>query len=190
MSELSKKEKAKSNFIWDIYDYLEIIVMSFAIIFVIYSFFFRLTVVEGESMEDTLHDKDLLFISDFMYTPQTGDIVVLHDTSLTGLYREPLVKRVIATGGQVLDIDFNTWTVTVDGEVIDEPYIKLATDQTITSSFTFPMTIPENEVFVMGDNRNHSGDSRSLSVGTIDERCIIGKAYFRVRPLSKFGNIY
>ena len=101
-------------------------------------------------------------------------------------YNKPIVKRVIATAGQTVDIDFSTWTLTVDGVVIDEPYIKLTTDQQITSDWTYPMQIPEGYIFVMGDNRNHSADSRCRDIGLIDERCVVGKAFVRVFPLNRF----
>lgn len=188
MNITSKREAADRKKAWEAYEWIECIVFGIVLIFVLLSCFFRLTYVNGISMEETLHNKDLLLISDFLYEPKTGDIVVLHDPSLPGIYSEPLVKRIIATEGQVIDIDFDTWTVTVDGNIIDEPYIKLANDQTVTSVLSFPLTVPENKVFVMGDNRNHSGDSRII--GTIDERCIIGKVYLRLKPFSEAGSLY
>ena len=138
-------------------------------------------------MENTLHDGEYVLVRTAFYEPTQGDIVVVHDKSLDGLYGDPLIKRVIAVGGQTVDIDFDTWTVTVDGVVIDEPYIKLDPSVNLTSAWTYPLTVPEGEVFVMGDNRDHSGDSRSASVGTVDERCIVGKAALRYFPFDKFG---
>ena len=136
-------------------------------------------------MENTLLAGDYLLVSDIAYTPQAGDIVVVHNVGLRH-YNKPIVKRVIATAGQTVDIDFSTWTLTVDGAVIDEPYIKLTTDQQLTSDWTYPMQIPEGYIFVMGDNRNHSADSRCRDIGLIDERCVVGKAFVRVFPLSRF----
>ena len=181
--------KKKSKFLWDLFDFLEIFVLCSAIVIIIFSFIGRLTIVEGESMENTLIDGDFLVIRSAFYEPKQGDIVVIHDTSNEGIYGEPLVKRVIAVGGQTIDIDFDTWTVTVDGVVLDEPYIKL-TGPTLGSVWDYPLTVPENEIFVMGDNRNHSGDSRTYQVGTIDKRCVVGKAVLRVFPLDSFGNPY
>lgn len=181
--------KKKSKILWDLFDFLEIFVVCSAIVVILFSFVGRLTVVEGESMENTLIDGDFLVIRSAFYEPKQGDIVVIHDTSNLGIYGEPLVKRVIAVGGQTIDIDFETWTVTVDGKVLDEPYIKL-TGPTLTSAWEYPLTVPENEIFVMGDNRNHSGDSRAYQVGTIDKRCVVGKAIMRVFPLDSFGSPY
>lgn len=179
--------KKRANYLWDLYDFLEIFVICSAAVILVFSFLGRLTIVDGESMEDTLHDGDFLLIENIFYEPKQGDIVVIHDTSNVGLYAEPLVKRVIAVAGQTVDFDAATNTVAVDGEVIDEPYVKL-TGNPITSGVHFPLTVPENEVFVMGDNRNHSGDSRAF--GTVDKRCIVGKAFLRIFPLESFGSPY
>ena len=108
---------------------------------------------------------------------QVGDIVIAHKETFDS---KPIVKRVIATAGQTVDIDFNLGQVYVDGELLDEDYIN---DYTYREEGTvFPLTVPEGEVFLMGDNRNHSNDSRDSSLGTVDTRLLIGKAVFLVFP--------
>ena len=169
----------------DIFDIAELFVFCASVILIIFSFIIRPTVVDGPSMEDTLINRDYLLVSDFAYTPTPGDIVVVHNVGLY-LYDDPIIKRVIATGGQTVDIDFSTWTVTVDGKVLDEPYMKLTNDDLRTSDWIFPITIPEGYIFVMGDNRNHSADSRSRNIGMIDTRCVVGKAVVRVLPFDRF----
>lgn len=168
------------------FDWVEIFVFSAAFVIILFSFVLRMTIVQGASMEDTLIENEFVAVSDIYFTPKLGDIVVIHDKSNT-VHNEPLVKRVIATEGQTVDIDFSTWTVKVDGVVIDEPYIKLADNRKLTSDWEYPYVVPENHIFVMGDNRNNSADSRSTEVGPVDIRCIVGKAVFRVFPLNKFS---
>lgn len=168
----------------DLFDIIELFVFCAAVILLIFTFVIRPTVVEGPSMEDTLIEKDYLLVSNAGYSPKQGDIIVAHNVGLR-FYKDPIIKRVIATAGQVVDIDFDTWTVTVDGVVLDEPYRKLTSDASRTSDWEYPITIPEGYVFVMGDNRNHSADSRSKDVGLIDERCIIGKAVVRILPFDR-----
>ena len=169
----------------DIFDIVEMFAICASVVMILFSFIVHPTVVEGESMENTLLGGDYLLVSDIAYTPKAGDIVVVHNVELRH-YSDPIVKRVIATAGQTIDIDFSTWTVTIDGVVLDEPYIKLATDQQITSDWTYPLQVPEGYIFVMGDNRNHSADSRCRDIGLIDERCVVGKAFVRLFPLSQF----
>lgn len=169
----------------EIFDILELFVSCAAVILLIFTFIIRPTVVEGPSMENTLLEGDYLLVGGISYTPTPGDIVVVHNVGLR-YYGNPIVKRVIATEGQVVDIDFSTWTVTIDGKVLDEPYRKLAPDDFITSDWEYPVTIPEGYLFVMGDNRNHSSDSRSKEIGLIDERCVVGRAIVRVLPLERF----
>ena len=169
----------------DIFEILEMFTVCASVIMILFTFVVHPTVVNGPSMENTLLHNDYLLVSALPYEPEAGDIVVIHNVGLRH-YSDPIIKRVIATEGQVIDIDFETWTVTVDGEVVDEPYRKLAADGYITSDWSYPIVVPEGHVFVMGDNRNHSADSRSREIGLIDERCIVGKAIVRLFPFSRF----
>ena len=170
----------------EIFDWIEIFVFSTAFVMILFSFVIRMTVVHGASMEDTLIEKEFVAVSDLYLDLEQGDIVVCQNKA-NQYHKEPIVKRVIAEAGQVVDINFDTWTVTVDGVVVDEPYIKLSTDRRITSDWVYPYTVPENHIFVMGDNRNHSADSRSNEVGPIDLRYIVGKVVFRVFPINKIA---
>lgn len=126
-------------------------------------------------MLDSFHNGDRVFITAAGYQPKYGDVVII---SQPNQYNEVLIKRIIAVGGQTVDVDATAGTVTVDGKVLYEPYIR---EQTLTQgNMNFPLTVPEGYVFVMGDNRNHSTDSRYKSIGLIDERYIMGRAFYRV----------
>ena len=191
----AQKNEEKTTFAREIYDIVEILVVAACVVLTLYSFVSRLCVVSGGSMDVTLADKQMLVVSNINYTPSTGDIIVFHQTTNEAFgLNEPIVKRVIATEGQTIDIDFDTWTVTITDEngntnILDESkYMYLKEGYTITKSdFEYPMTIPEGHIFVMGDNRNHSTDSRSSWIGLVDERRVIGKALLRLTPFSKFG---
>jgi len=151
-----------------------------ALILTVYMMFFRVVVVIGPSMYDTLVQGDrLLLVSSLVYQqPKQGDIVVCSKESFD--QGTCFVKRVIATEGQTVDIDFTTGTVTVDGEELDEPYLHSPTVR--DEGVQFPLTVGEGQVFVMGDNRERSTDSRSPSIGLVDERQILGKAIFIISP--------
>ncbi|MBR4295570.1 MAG: signal peptidase I [Clostridia bacterium] len=195
---MNSKAESKSSFIRDLYDTIEIIVFAACAVLLIYSFVFRLCKVSGDSMDNTLANRQMLLVTNINYTPEAGDIIVFHQTTPEGAwgYNEPIVKRVIATENQTIDIDFDTWTVTItdiDGtvKVLDESeYMYLDTGENRrTSDAEFPLTVPEGKVFVLGDNRNNSSDSRSNLIGLVDTRRIIGKAVLRLTPFDKFGTL-
>ena len=186
----SKKFSIK-QFVVDTYDIIEMFAICTVCIILFFSFIGRLTIVDGDSMTDTLKNGEYLFISNFMYEPEQGDIVVLQDTSLEYyLLKKPLIKRVIATGGQTVDIS-QSGVVTITNEdgtsyVLDEEYTKDEPYREAAGHYE----VPEGCLFVMGDNRNGSTDSRDDRVGYVDERCVIGKAVFRILPLNNAGGIY
>lgn len=151
-----------------------------AIFMLVYILCFRTVVVVGSSMYDTLVNGDrLLLVSNLLYwQPERGDVIVASKDSFRN--GECIIKRVIATEGQEVDIDFETGTVYVDGSAIIEPYLHSPTIN--AEGVIFPVTVPEGCLFVMGDNREDSQDSRSPSIGFIDEREILGKAVFLLIP--------
>lgn len=169
------------------FDFLEVFSICIACIIVVFALCFRLTKVSGQSMENTLFENEYLVVSDLFYEPCVGDIVVVQNTALQNeKLREPLVKRIIAVGGQSVDVSANgIVTITYEdgtSKVLDQPFIKDEAYMDVSGHYD----VPEGYVFVMGDNRNHSTDSRSPLVGLIDERCIFGKAYVRVLPFTSF----
>ena len=169
--------------------YLHDFVYLLAVVLLIFLLCLRVVVVSGPSMMDTLVDGDYLLLINgtFFDSYKYGDVIIASKDS----YRdgEPIVKRVIATEGQVVDIDFSTWTVTVDGVPVEEDYRKLTSGSQLTSDYTYPMTVPENCLFVMGDNRNHSADSRSALIGFVDCRQILGRVICRISPFDRFGPV-
>ena len=153
---------------------------------ILFVFAIRLVGVVGESMYPTLHDGDkLTLLSNFLYEPAVGDIVVLKAPNFDD--DRPIVKRVIAEAGQTVDIGFDTGEVWVDGVLLDEPYINEPTYR--DNGTQFPLTVPENCIFVMGDNRNHSTDSRDPRIGCVDQRYVLGKALQIVMPFARFGAV-
>lgn len=179
-----KKFKEKKSAANELMEWLESIAISIFIVILVFTFVFRIVIVEGSSMFPTLEDGQRLIISHLFYTPQQGDIVVANSTGLN----KTIIKRVIATEGQTVDIDFEKHTVTVDGKVLDEPYINEPTFRNDGGN-TYPMVVPEDTIFVMGDNRNNSTDSRSPMVGCIPVDDVLGKAVFRIFPFDCFGRI-
>ncbi len=175
----------------DLFEWLQLLMGCVLVAVVLFNCFARLTRVDGNSMDNTLKDGEMMLIWSLGYQPQQGDIVVLNKTDQVTdqlLHSKAIVKRVIATGGQTVDIDYSTGTVYVDGEALDEPYIK--EEMYLPANpmmYNTHWEIPEESVFVMGDNRNASTDSRHDMVGPIDEDYILGKVVFALWPLEKFG---
>lgn len=167
----------------NVYDWIQCLMSALIVCVVLFIFVVRVIDVKGTSMYPTLNNQDKMLVSDIFYKPKAGDVVVFkkdqYDPS------KALVKRVIATEGQEINIDFDRGIVYVDGEAIEEDYINELT--TTKLDFIGPQTVPEGCVFVMGDNRNMSTDSRKTEIGMVDTRLIIGKVYFVVFPLDSFG---
>lgn len=166
----------------EIYDWMQSLVFALIVCIIVFVFIFRIVDVSGDSMNPTLINGDKLVVSDVFYKPKQGDIVIFRKDEYKA---EALVKRVIATEGQTIEIDFDRGRVYVDGELLDEPYIAEPTRNQL--DFQGPQTVPAGCVFVMGDNRNASSDSRKAEIGMVDERLIVGKVLLRVFPLDSIG---
>ncbi len=177
----------RESFKLDLFFWLQAFVAVLCALVLVFSFLGRVIVVDGSSMVPTLHHGDLLLLQGIGYTPEQGDIVVL--TKEFQNVDTPIVKRIIATGGQTVHIDYSTSTVYVDGVALDEPYInelmRMPMGETITD-----VTVPEGSVFVMGDNRNNSSDSRVPELGTVDERYILGEVLLVLFPFQNFGIVH
>jgi signal peptidase I len=190
-----------------LFDFMEVCIFTLAAVFMLMSFFFRYSIVDGGSMMNTLHHQERLLLTSFLYTPECGDVVVIQDK--TSALKDPIVKRIIAVGGQT--VKFTRTDVYVDGIKLDEPYVYT---QDYTNSYGMPdvyrysvypsdelldlvvdyvdgvyyeIRVPEGEIFVMGDHRNNSRDSRDI--GTLHEDAIIGRVVYRFFPFDKFGKI-
>jgi signal peptidase I len=175
----SKIKLNQSEVVATVFDWLGSLFMALVVVLLIMTFGFRIIDVDGKSMEPTLIDTDKVAITDLFYTPHNGDIVII---SHAEEYQKPLVKRVIATAGQELRLDYANNAVYVDGEKLDEPYIQGVTVHGDVPESELNGTVPEGKVFVMGDNRGISLDSRYRQIGFIDESYIIGKAQLDVIP--------
>lgn len=189
-------EEPKKTLTKEVIEWLEIFVAAVIAVIVIFTLFFRIATIDGASMNNTLLHGQRVIISNFNYTPKQGDIIVIsrnieNSVEAKSSADTPIIKRVIATGGQTVRIDFKTGTVYVDDIPLKETYISSPT--TNPYDVEFPKYVPEGYVFVLGDNRRVSLDSRSSQIGEdglIDERYILGKAYFRILPISDAGGLY
>ena len=172
-----EKQTAKGR---DLYEWVQSLVGSVLVVVAIFTFVIRMMGVDDHSMLNTLqHGDRLLVVNSMLYHDyKYGDIVILRKNGVFD--DDPIVKRVIAVEGQTVDIDFAEGIVYVDGEALEEDYIR---EPTYTAEGTeFPLTVPEGSIFVMGDNRNGSSDSRDYRLGTVDTRYVIGKAAFLIFP--------
>ncbi len=165
-------------------EWYESLVFAILVMVLLFSFFFRIIQVSGDSMLPTLQDYDRLIVWGAGYVPESGDVIVV-DGDID--YGKAIVKRIIAQGGDEVNIDFQNGIVTVNGEVLEEDYILEPT--TLGGDVEFPLVVPEGTVFVLGDNRNNSSDSRVSQIGFIDVNDILGKVVLRLFPLSEIGVI-
>lgn len=182
----------KGSFKLDLYYWTQALVMVLIGLVLVCTLLGRVIRVDGSSMAPTLHDGNLLLLQSLGYTPQQGDVVVLRKPGFPPPPREtaPIVKRVIATGGQHVRVDYAAGAVYVDGVALDEPYVMEAMANIYSSEMTVLDTVvPEGSVYVLGDNRNHSSDSRHQALGTVDERYVLGRVLFVLLPFSDFGTV-
>lgn len=168
-----------------IYSVFSTFIIAMLVIFIAFTFFFRLVKVDGASMNPTLNHGDRIIISNFLYNPDYGDIIAL---SKKGAREESMIKRIIALPGDTVMIDFESHIITVNDKVIFEDY-EVTEPISKPGDISFPLVVPDDSVFVLGDNRNDSVDSRTSEVGFIKLSEINGKALIRVLPLGK-ANIY
>ena len=194
----NKNEETNDNnpqYVKDIFEWLEVLVTAMISVVIIFSFLFRIATIDGDSMENTLIEGQKVIITNLFYEPRVGDIVVVSRNTFNDAHNVqqssmPIIKRVIATEGQTVDIDFTTGIVYVDGKALDEPYTKTPTN--VKHDIEFPVIVDEGCIFVLGDNRNESLDSRSSRIGNygmVDTRYILGHAIYRIFPFDSFGGL-
>ena len=172
-----------------LYEWLEEIVIALTLVILVFTFLFRVVTVTGESMLPNFVEGQKLIGTNLGHSVEQGTVVVI-----TNVLNEPIIKRVIATEGQTVDIDYETGVVYVDGEAVDETQFGLENGITTRpystlEAMVFPQTVPEGCVFVLGDNRSVSKDSRYTEVGMVDTRHILGEAVFTLYPFDRFGVI-
>lgn len=199
MTDNKNKSGKKSRLIDELCSFIETAFITSFVLTLVFTYIFKVTTVEGDSMESTLFNGDTLIASLFYSEPQAGDIVII-DAEESVIFKNAdelkhgeglgkhIVKRIIATEGQTVDIDFVSGSVYVDGAMLSEEYVSAPThlDEGAFSGM-YPITVPEGYVFVLGDNRPVSKDSRSSEIGFVSEENIIGKVLFRMFPLDEIG---
>lgn len=196
----SENGKKKQSLTKELFDWLDIIITSMVAVVIIFTFLFRIVTIVGDSMQNTFYSGEKIIITDIFYKPKYGDVIVVsrnanNNAKGSNTVAEPIIKRVIATGGQYVDIDFKTGKVYVGyslGDMVElnEPYTKTPTN--MKADVEFPIYVEEGYVFVLGDNRNDSKDSRFTEIGEdglVNEKYILGKAVMRIFPFDRMGTI-
>ena len=181
--EITENSKKSDKNVESIYEMASVVVSAILTVGIIFTFLFKISTVSGESMENTLYNGDKLIISAVTQDVEYGDVVVV---SQPNGYEKVLIKRVIAVGGQTVWFNEDTNKVVVDGKELDESYIK--EEMEFLLSMTKLYRVPEGKIFVMGDNRNDSADSRSELIGMIDERYVVGKVIYRIGDKNLFNS--
>lgn len=204
IADIEPEEEVSENskFSKEIIEWLEVIATAVIAVVVIFCFIFRVATIDGDSMLNTLYGGDVygrnadkVIITNLGYEPKNGDIVVISRNAENSIESQstsqgPIIKRVIATGGQTVDIDFEVGSVYVDGALLKEDYISSPT--TNRADVQFPLYVPEGYIFVLGDNRAESLDSRFSQIGEnglVDTRYVLGHAVFRIYPFNKIGRL-
>ena len=190
-----EKTKTSLKVLSSIYDYVEIFAISIVAVLLIFTFGVRLCRVDGDSMKNTLHHNEMIIASNLFYTPKQGDIIVFHLSNDN--YQEPIVKRVIATEGQTVEMNLTAGVIKVNGEVYSDEHAYISGGKydldirynknymyTANGNTYFVAQVPEGKLFVLGDNRNGSSDSRTSRIGFVDVDTVLGKAIFRISPFT------
>lgn len=184
-AQTEEKQPGNGQAVKELYEWMESIILGVITVLLIFTFFARVVTVSGRSMVPTLHDGERLVLQQIGYhKPAYGDIVAVDRTAKGDVV---LIKRIVGQEGDTIDIDFEKGEVRRNGELLEEPYINEPTMRSF--DVEFPVTVPKGHVFVMGDNRNHSDDSRLAEIGMVDIRQLMGKAVFRYWPVSEIGGV-
>ena len=189
------EQNSNNKLIKTCFEWLDIVVSSVLAVVLIFTFVFRIVSIDGDSMNDTLLNKERIIVTNVFYTPKRGDIVVISRNNESNIanenFKEPIIKSVIATEGQMVEI--KDGKVFIDGILLDEPYIKNYNFNKYstygTEEITYPLIVEEDHIFVLGDNRTESLDSRFAEIGQINKKNVMGKAVFRILPITRFGGL-